>query len=41
MFDLVISDINIPEMDEFKLLEQVALEMDMHFISKLTHLCIN
>nr|QSD99516.1 MYB family transcription factor [Melilotus albus] len=32
MFDLVISDVNMPEMDGFKLLEQVRLEMDLPFI---------
>nr|QSD99546.1 MYB family transcription factor [Melilotus albus] len=32
MFDLVISDVNMPEMDGFKLLEQVGLEMDLPFI---------
>jgi len=40
MFDLVISDVSMPEMDGFKLLEQVGLEMDLPFISKLTHLCL-
>jgi len=38
MFDLIISDVNMPEMDGFKLLEQVGLEMDLPFISKLTNL---
>ncbi|XP_045816741.1 two-component response regulator ARR12-like [Trifolium pratense] len=32
MFDLVISDVNMPEMDGFKLLKQVGLEMDVPFI---------
>jgi len=37
MFDLIISDVNMPEMDGFKLLEQVGLEMDLPFISELTN----
>ncbi|XP_024636615.1 two-component response regulator ORR24 [Medicago truncatula] len=32
MFDLVISDVSMPDMDGFKLLEQVGLEMDLPFI---------
>lgn len=32
MFDIVISDVNMPEMDGFKLLEQVGHEMDLPFI---------
>ncbi|XP_024636936.1 two-component response regulator ARR12 [Medicago truncatula] len=32
MFDLVISDVSMPEMDGFKLLEQVGLEIDLPFI---------
>jgi len=41
MFDLVISDVSMPEMDGFKLLEQVGLEMDLPFISKLIYLCFS
>lgn len=39
-FDLVISDVDMPDMDGFKLLELVGLEMDLPVISKCMHTCV-
>ena len=38
VFDLIVLDITMPDMDGFKLLEQVGLEMDLPVISKLLSL---
>lgn len=33
-YDIVISDVHMPDMDGFKLLEQIGLQMDLPVISK-------
>ena len=38
-FDLLTSDVNMPDMDGLKLLELVGLQMGLPVISKLKHFC--
>lgn len=33
-FDIVLTDVHMPDMDGFQLLEQVGLEMDLPVVSK-------
>lgn len=35
-YDIVVSDVNMPDMDGFKLLEHVGLEMDLPVISEFS-----
>lgn len=39
-YDIVVSDVNMPDMDGFKLLEHVGLEMDLPVISQYSSLDI-
>lgn len=38
-FDVVLSDVHMPDMDGYKLLEHVGLEMDLPVISKCCFCC--
>ena len=38
-FDVVLSDVHMPDMDGFKLLEHIGLEMDLPVISKCCFNC--
>jgi two-component response regulator ARR-B family len=33
-FDIVLTDVHMPDMDGFQLLEQIGLEMDIPVVSK-------